>query len=135
MILMTLSRRTWRPEWFHGVLALVLAVLGTVAELFLFRLGWTGVHVLLCWLLWLNLLTFCYFGYDKRCACLGSRRIPELTLHGLSFLGGSPGAFVAMRAFRHKTIKGRFRFVFWLIVVLQLALFCFLGWFLWPKHS
>ena len=40
-----------------------------------------------------------------------------------------------MRTFRHKTIKGRFRFVFWAIVVLQLVLIGWLGWWLWHVQA
>ena len=36
--------------------------------------------------------------------------------------GGTLGAYLGMRLFRHKTIKGMFRIVFWTVVVLQLAL-------------
>ena len=48
--------------------------------------------------------------------------MPEATLYLLTALGGSPGAFAAMRLFRHKTVKGSFRIVFWLIVAVQAAL-------------
>jgi len=99
----------------------------------LFGLGWTGLNLSLCWLLVLNVLTFAYYGYDKRCAVKAGRRVPEVILHGLSFLGGSPGAYAAMRTFRHKTIKGRFRFVFWVIVVLQVLLIGWLSSYYW--HS
>jgi uncharacterized membrane protein YsdA (DUF1294 family) len=126
-------RRSWRPEWVHGLLALTLAVLGTLGGMWLFRLSWTVLPVSLCWLLALNVLTFAYYGYDKRCAVKVGRRVPEVILHGLSFLGGSPGAYAAMRTFRHKTIKGRFRFIFWGIVVLQVLLIGWLSWQHW--HS
>ncbi len=53
------------------------------------------------------------------------RRIPELVLHGLAVAGGSPGAYAGMRWFRHKTVKGRFRLVFWSIVIVQLGV---IGW-------
>jgi uncharacterized membrane protein YsdA (DUF1294 family) len=43
-------------------------------------------------------------------------------LHGLALAGGSLGCYAGMRAFRHKTIKGTFRIVFWVIVVLQALL-------------
>ncbi len=51
----------------------------------------------------LNVLTFALYGWDKRCARRGWRRVPEKTLLGLSALGGSLGALVGMRLFRHKT--------------------------------
>ena len=58
-------------------------------------------------------------------------RIPELTLHTLSAIGGSPAAFVAMAVFRHKTIKSSFRILFWSIVVLQLVLTAYVVKVLW----
>ena len=54
--------------------------------------------------------------WDKRRAQGGGRRVPEATLHGMELLGGWPGAFVAQRLVRHKTAKGRYQAVFWLIV-------------------
>jgi uncharacterized membrane protein YsdA (DUF1294 family) len=81
-----------------------------------------------------NPVTFIYFGYDKLQARRGGSRIPEIVLHTLALAGGSPGAFLAMTAFRHKTIKGTFRLVFWCIVVLQTLLLAWLAkihW--WPE--
>src|SRR5712692_4793705 len=69
---------------------------------------------LVCWLLAVNLVTFAMYGVDKYLAQQESWRIPENTLFLLALLGGSPGAFLAMQIFRHKTIKGTFRIVFWL---------------------
>lgn len=77
---------------------------------------------LTCWLVAINVVAFGYYGYDKAQAGNGGGRVPEVVLHGLSALGGSPGAFLAMHLFRHKTIKGGFRILFWCIVVLQIGL-------------
>jgi uncharacterized membrane protein YsdA (DUF1294 family) len=48
--------------------------------------------------------------------------VPETVLHGLALAGGTLGAYVGMHLFRHKTIKGSFRLVFWVIALLQVAL-------------
>src|SRR5688572_944160 len=50
---------------------------------------------------------FAFFAYrsDKRRAEAGEWRIPESTLHLTALVGGWPGAFLAQRAFRHKTSK------------------------------
>lgn len=77
------------------------------------------------WIIALSIAAFGLYGYDKTQALNSGLRIPEAVLHLLSVLGGSPGAFVAMRLFRHKTSKPRFQIIFWLIVLVQLAL---LGW-------
>lgn len=55
-----------------------------------------------------GLVTFLAFGWDKRCAERGQRRIPERTLHALELLGGWPGALLAMQTFRHKRKKPRY---------------------------
>ncbi|MFC3550962.1 DUF1294 domain-containing protein [Lysobacter cavernae] len=80
---------------------------------------------LICLLL-LNAATAAVYGYDKAIAGGRRRRVPERVLLGLALCGGSPGAFVAMRVFRHKTVKRGFRKAFWCIVTLQLGL---LAWF------
>jgi uncharacterized membrane protein YsdA (DUF1294 family) len=88
----------------------------------------------LAWLVSVNLIAIGYYAYDKRQAKDSGRRIPEVVLHGLALAGGSPGAWVAMRLFRHKTIKGSFQLVFWLIVVVQLLLIAWITTLVW-RHS
>jgi uncharacterized membrane protein YsdA (DUF1294 family) len=53
----------------------------------------------------LNLLAFFSFGLDKRRARQQRHRTPESTLLILALLGGAPGAWLAVRFFRHKTRK------------------------------
>jgi uncharacterized membrane protein YsdA (DUF1294 family) len=48
--------------------------------------------------------------------------VSEATLLGVALIGGSPGAFVAMMLFRHKTSKPAFLVPFALIVALQVGL-------------
>ena len=74
------------------------------------------------WLLVTNLLAFGAYYVDKRRAMRGQRRIPERTLLGLSAIGGSPAAYLAMRMFRHKTVKVSFRLAYWSIVAVQVGL-------------
>ena len=70
-----------------------------------------------------NLATVLLYLYDKDAArAQRGQRVPELILHLLALAGGSPGALVAQRAFRHKTRKAGFRNVYWLIVAGQAAL-------------
>ncbi|WP_456088933.1 DUF1294 domain-containing protein [Oribacterium parvum] len=66
----------------------------------------------------INLLTFLLYGLDKYKAIRREWRIPERALLLMAFVGGAFGALSAMRIFRHKTRKGRFR--------LMIPLFCLL---------
>ena len=124
--------------WFFSVrtqlvLSLSLCLLGAIAG------WWSFTNHRHTWLLWLanwllavNLITIAYYGIDKWLAArfvIG--RIPELVLHTLSALGGSPAALLAMWFFRHKTIKTSFRVLFWGIVVLQVALSTYIVKLLW----
>jgi uncharacterized membrane protein YsdA (DUF1294 family) len=111
-----------RPDVYHGSVALGLSLLGAVGLLLGFRPALSWAHCLGAWLLSVNVVAFGYYGYDKGQARQSGRRVPEVVLHGLSVAGGSLGAYAGMRLFRHKTIKGSFRLVFWFVVVMQLAL-------------
>ena len=62
----------------------------------------------LAFLLVINLVTVLHYWEDKRRARAGAWRVPESTLLGLAAIGGSPGALLACRLFRHKTRKQPF---------------------------
>ena len=68
-----------------------------------------------------NLWTILRFWQDKQRAIAGERRIPEGDLLGLAMIGGSPGALLARRWFRHKTRKEPFSTQLLVIVVLQIG--------------
>lgn len=57
------------------------------------------------WIVWacVNVAVFLLYGLDKLKAQRGKWRIPEKTLLLGTWLMGGVGAFVGMRAFRHKT--------------------------------
>lgn len=67
----------------------------------------------------MSCISFVVYGFDKRQARHGGRRIPEKWLHVLALVGGWAGALVGQQVFRHKTQKLRFRLVFWVIVLIH----------------
>ena len=68
-----------------------------------------------------NIVTFAVFGRDKIKARWGGWRVPEKTLLLLAVLGGSVGAWIGMKVFRHKIRKGRFKAGILAILTLQCA--------------
>lgn len=83
--------------------------------------------LLAIWLILINLVTFFVFGLDKFKAKRKethekTRRIPEKTLFLLSAIGGSVGALVGMKVWRHKTLHRSFRIGIPLILILQILI-------------
>lgn len=58
---------------------------------------------MLVYLILINVLTFLLYYKDKQKARYDAWRISEKTLLLAAFLGGSVGAYSAMKIFRHKT--------------------------------
>lgn len=69
-----------------------------------------GILVLIALYLSLNIVAACAFAWDKRKAKRGAWRTSEGSLLVLGLLGPF-GAFIAMRLFRHKMQKAKFRLV------------------------
>lgn len=84
-------------------------------------------HVLLIYLIIINLAAFALMGIDKRRAVRHVWRIPEKTLFLSALLGGSIGAVAGMRFFHHKTRHWYFRYGMPAIFLLQLILAVFLS--------
>lgn len=102
------------PYWWFGLPGL-LSTVGVTLALGL-RLEWPWV---VAYLLAVGVTTFLLYAVDKLAARRGWLRVPEATLHLFTLAGGTPFALVAQRLLRHKTIKGRFRVMFWVVVALQ----------------
>ena len=77
--------------------------------------------IALCAFVVINLLTILRFWQDKRRAIAGERRISEGDLLGLALIGGSPGALLARKWFRHKTRKEPFSTQLFVIIALQIG--------------
>lgn len=70
----------------------------------------------------INLLAFFLMFNDKSRARNRKRRIPEKTLFTAAWLGGSIGALLGMKVFRHKTKHKSFTIGIPAILVIQLLL-------------
>ena len=80
-------------------------------------------HILLIYLVAMNIFTLILMWWDKRKAKKKEWRIAEATLLLLSFIGGALGLFVGMFKFRHKTLKRLFRVVAVISLVVSLLIY------------
>ncbi len=81
-----------------------------------------GTVIVVIYLVAINAATFFVYGIDKWKAKRSMWRIPEATLLGLAAIGGSIGAWLGMRVWRHKTMHKKFQLGIPLIIVAQTAL-------------
>jgi len=80
------------------------------------------------WILAINVMTLRAFDTDKLAAIQKEWRIPEKTLLWMSFAGGSVGAKLGQRRFRHKTRKQPFASILDMICIAQIVLLCLGVW-------
>ena len=106
------------PKQFFLILAGVL-ICGVTGLIFYTM----KLSILHAYLVGVNLVTFIIYGFDKRQAIKAKGRVPEIILHLLSLVAGSPAAAIAQITFRHKTKKFRFQAIFIAIVILQATAF------------
>lgn len=85
----------------------------------------TDLAILGIYLAVVNLAAFGLFYEDKEIAKRTGRRVPELYLLGIALAGGSAGGLLAMRLFRHKTLKWYFAYGLPTFIVLHAALFIY----------
>jgi uncharacterized membrane protein YsdA (DUF1294 family) len=83
----------------------------------------------------MSMLTLVFYAWDKRQAGKRGWRVPEKRLHILSLLGGWPGALIGQRWLRHKSIKTKFRVVFWLTVIGHLLVVGVTTWVVWQMSQ
>lgn len=93
------------------LIAVLVAVTGSLHKI---GLGWIGAYLGA-----IGAATWAAFAWDKHRAGLEGRRVRESVLLGLSLLGGSPAAAVAMFVLRHKTSKPSFLAKFGVVVAAQ----------------
>ena len=80
------------------------------------------LHIVLIYLVSINVVTFFMYGIDKWKAKKSRWRIREAALLGLAVLGGSIGAWLGMKVWHHKTMHKKFKYGLPLILLAQLAL-------------
>ena len=80
----------------------------------------------LVWLVLVNILDFALMGVDKRRARRDAWRVRERTFFLLALLGGTLGAILGMRLFRHKTKHWYFRYGLPVLLAGQVVLGVFL---------
>ncbi len=115
MVSLNMSQ-TLHPLRQFGLLALVATLL-----LYFGGTAWLSLSPTLAYIAAINLVTLGLYGYDKLVAGGEAGRIPELILHGVALVGGSPAAWAGQQVWRHKTAKSRFQLIFWGIVLIQLT--------------
>ncbi|WOE41399.1 DUF1294 domain-containing protein [Acinetobacter chinensis] len=80
----------------------------------------------------INVMTYWMYAQDKEAAQQNNRRVPENTLHLLSFLGGWPAAWLAQQRLRHKTQKQPFRQIYFCTIGFNILLIL---WLISPFNS
>ena len=90
--------------------------------------NWQNSDWIIVYLLAINFLAFMLFAVDKLKAKKRKRRISENALLFVALIGGSLGALMGMKVFKHKIKHNKFRFGIPLILLLHLALALVIYW-------
>ena len=117
-----------KPVYFYSIVSFGMAII--LCLVLTFGLNWDA---LLCWLLAITAVTFLTYGYDKSIAGSNRTRVPEAVLLALTLLGGTIGAILGMRVFRHKTAKRSFQVKLGLVIVVQVLLI--IAYYVWLKPA
>ena len=80
------------------------------------------LHIVLIYLVIINVVSFFIYGFDKWKAKKSKMRIRETALLSLAVLGGSIGAWLGMKVWHHKTQHKKFKYGVPAIIIIQLAL-------------
>ena len=105
------------PYFIFGLISAIMTV-----AIFTYLYIYEPIQPIISYLIAINISTFLLYGYDKFISSGKALRVPEWNLHALAILGGSPAGLASQKFFRHKTVKGSFQLVYWLIVVVQVGL-------------
>lgn len=80
------------------------------------------IKYIFIYLIMINFVAFALMGIDKRRAIRHAWRIPEKTLFISALLGGSIGAILGMKTFRHKTKHLSFQIGMPAILIIQIGI-------------
>lgn len=86
--------------------------------------------IFVLYVLFINIRTYMLFVVDKKHAVKKRERVPESKLFKYIWLGGAPGAALAMLFYRHKTHHKNFTVTVLILLFAQLILFSFILGFL-----
>ena len=84
------------------------------------------MNIILGYLLAVNIASFLLYGIDKYKAKKSKWRISEVTLLTMAAIGGSIGAWAAMRLWHHKTMHKKFKYGIPVMIIMQIALVAYL---------
>ena len=85
------------------------------------------MELLLYYFVCVNVLTFFVYGIDKWKAKQGKWRISEATLLLFAVIGGSIGAWLGMRVWRHKTMHKKFKYGIPAILMIHIIIIGYLS--------
>lgn len=85
-----------------------------------------ATYTILYYLL-MSVFTFYIYSKDKDFSQDGNWRISEQTLHLLSMMGGWLGALIAQDKLNHKSSKTNFRILFFITIILNIALLFYIN--------
>ena len=85
------------------------------------------MELLLYYFVCVNVLTFFVYGIDKWKARQGKWRISEATLLLFAVSGGSIGAWLGMRVWRHKTMHKKFKYGIPAILMIHIIIIGYLS--------
>jgi len=80
-------------------------------------------HIVMIYLVAINVVTFIMYGIDKLKAKRSKWRIREAALLGMAVLGGSVGAWLGMKVWHHKTQQKKFKYGIPIILITQILIF------------
>ncbi len=81
------------------------------------------MKIVILYFIIINYIAFSLYHLDKERAIKGKRRISEKNLLTVAAFGGTFGAWIGMRRYRHKTRKTSFKLWFYAILFLQFMIF------------